>query len=1490
MAETTIKVRAEVTGLSDLEKAKSLLESIGQTKISPAGVNGLVSEINKVTEASKKAESSLKRLAEIKPGKIGNSLVEGIQKASEQASKLEAKLKSVGDIKSDGVGSKMSEGLVKASESANKLKATIKEVSAVNGERFGLQTNEALLKATGSSNKIKESIRQSVQAQSELASNTKKVMNAEKEAAAVFQKGTKARQEAMRSYSEPLSGGKQPGKIRSALKEAFGMYTLGQLGANAVMAAGDGFKNLLKGGLDYISEQQSSNVAWSSNARAVNQLLGRRMSTRQANRFAKGMVSDLTGLAASAGNDYKMVSDAALAFYATGAGVSTAGNKKKTLQLTKDMLNLQDAGGMNDEEMGRFIQSVARTLDQDKITGNCLNQLKQFNSNIEDYLEKAHKKRTGRKGTVRDFTGDDLVEALHMMGMAPGISNASKRMNQSLAGVRRSTKYGLKRMTGEFEKKVGEGLNKAFGGDGKLFSRITGWFNNKKATEGFVNQLAKKTTGVVTTTGKVAREAYNVGKDVYNLAKPYAKTFIGSFADTFKSVGRGLSTAYNTIKGYGQKIANVFPKGLSSRFNSVGQSFSSMAGKATAFLTMTRGLTKIPLLGKGVERAVRPLLSLTEKIPVVGKGLTSIISKITGIKPRQELSASKTMQSAANTMMEAANRMNGSATRPDLVAGKKVPQSKGYGDIMYNRNGEPIGFWDGEGGSLYYDAKGRVKRPASGKGAFKGEYDPWLGADFVEGSPLSTRMARYHTGGVKVPTPRSNKLMIRGYSMLDQLENTRAGLNTSMRGIKVLYGKSLIKAGEVGERVATSFVGRSASMLGRGIRTGAGAVGKYGMPGVNALFAGMEAMAVLGSTQKGSLARHKGVGKAVGSGIGSTLGMVAGGVLGAGSPAAIMAGGIAGDWLGGAIGGWIGGKTGGSKSKPRKTGPTWSQRQQSKAEAQYNKDNFIQGYNDVYKQAGAKPTLSGKRAYSLLNSAQKSSAKARTAAMHYQDAVAAGDVAGMAKYQSQMQRQVEKQDNRDIRSASSRLSKAKRSRSKAYNKAFDEAMRSLSGAEGFGMSKSQKRKIASARARSSKGYKSAKKAVTKASKAHSKAISKYEKDTGKKYKGSLKMKTSGGKQVSKLLKSAKKVKGTHKSKVSAKVSGDKKVDKLSKSMKKVKGNKKAKVTAKVSGDKKVSKLSKSMKKVKNKKAKVKVSTTGEKKVTKLSKSMKKVKNKHAKVAVKTSGSSKVKKLSSDIRKVKGKNAKVSVRVSGTGKVNSLKSAIARVKNKTAKVTAQVTGKGKVDALRSAIRSLKGKSVSVSAKVSGTSAVRSLVSAIAAVRSKHVTISATVSKHGHLATGTPGASRSFGVPALATGTPAATTNKWSSNGGTKKGIYLVNDSPDSDFVEAFKTKDGTIGLFPRQRNLLVPLAEGTQVLNAKETKKRFPKLEKGTKKFDVPEHADNSQTKNNKTTGNVINITVNVNGGGFGTSATNLGNTIANAIGEKLRQQFPLAEI
>lgn len=1588
--ETTLRANVKVSGLSELEKANSLLKEVDRTlsglgkSSSSNGLSGLISSINKAKTEAKELESALKQVDSVSFSKIGTSATEGLSKAETKATELKSKLEQATRIKGEGFGKSIGEGVSSADRSVDKLKGSVKE---------------------------------SISAEKELASAAKSVAEAESRSASAAEKGASARKQAANSAKQErerqvasASGyqavserpAKKEGKITGAIRDVAGMYTLGNLAANGIMSAGEGIKELFGSGLSYISQQQASEVSWASNARSVNKLLGKNMSASQATKFSKGMVKDIQNVATQAGNDYGQVSDAALAFYATGAGVSTAGNKKKTLQLTKDMLNLQDAGGMNDEEMGRFISSVAKTLDQDKLTTERLNQLKAFNPNIDEYLERAHKQRTGKDAKKPgEYTGNDLVEALHMAGMAPGVSDASKKMNQSLQGTQRAVKNGMVRMTAGFEEQLGKALNKSFGGDGKLFSRITDWFNDPKKTESFTKKMANGTAGVVTTAGHTGKEALDVAKQLYDVAKPVGGGFGSGFIGQVKTFKRGLVDAYHGVKDTINNVTGMIPKGTKKNLTDFGKSLGQNAGKGSAYLLGIRALSKVPGIGKLTTKAFQPLLGLTSKVPVVGKGLSGLLSKVTGIKQIKDVkenAAAGKMQNAANTMMSAANKMNSGN-----------PASKSFSRTA-----------------------GNLDERTSSVLSTLPEGNPWdtggLTRQELYHGANTTRYARARDNS----NAWFNKAYNRGQEILGPV-GTRQRANAGL--ITRIKGGFLSGVGRAGQKVfGESRVGnalyRGTLATGRGIRAAGKFIGK-GAPGMNALFAGMDALTVLGTTKSGSLARHKGIGGAIGGGVGSTLGMAAGSFLG---PVGTAVGGIAGQWLGNKAGEWLGGMLGGSKSssKPKKS---WSQTQNEKAERAYAKQQFAKGYDQMYQQAGQKTPVSAASAYRTFSAAQKGNSKAILASKNFQDAINAGDLASAEKYRKQMASQVKAEDAKDIRSAQKSLSSAKKSQSKAYGEAYKRALTSLKAdPNSHSFSNKQLKKLAKATALSDRDYKRAasrtktaqsklsskkrkyktetgedykpkrkkatvrakakgaknvkklsratrgvksKKASVKAKTSGSKKVKQLSKDT-KKFKGkkatvkaktsggkkvkqlskdtkkvknkkaSVKAKTSGGKKVKQLAKDTKKVKNK-KAKVTAKTKGSKNVKKLSKDLKKVK-NKKASVKAKTSGSKKVKKLSKDLKKVKNKKAKVsvktsgssllkklsnlikkvknkkatvKAKTTGNSKVKQLSKDLKKVKNRNVKVTVKTSGSSKVKSLSRDIKRLKGKSVRVTARASGTSAVNKLKGSIRSLKNKTARVTAhtsgtsqvtrlkgaingvknknvsvlaKVTGTGQVKALTSAINTVKGKKVSVVANVSGTSQVRALVSAINAVHSKTVSITANVHKNGHLATGSPGAVAAFSR--LATGTPrfalakGTTTAQWSANGGVKKGTYLVNDAPGADFVEAFMTKAGTIGLFPKQRNLLVPLDEGTQVLNAQDTKKRFPRLEKGTLSFGG-NATNNHQTSNNSqkvvqnhNTFN-INVTVDTKGGPVDKKTIQ---KIANEIAEKLTIAFPETEV
>ncbi len=1658
--KATIEANIKVTGLSELEKAESVLKSIDKAlsslgKGNSGGFSGMYSDLNKIQVEARQLEANLKDVKNVNLSNVGDKASEGLKKAGNAAEKLTSELKNADRINLTDIGTKASDGLTKAKNQADQLNAELKRASQIDGRMAGRKISEGLKLADRDADNLSASIKKSTSAERELANAAKQVAQAEKERANAAKQGAQAREQAAqaskRAAQEQLQVAKQqekePGKIRSAFKEAIGAYTLGNLGANAIMSAGQGIRNIFSGGFDYIKEQQTSQVAWSTNAQSVAKVLGNEMSAKEAQKFSKKMTRDLQGLALSAGNDYSMVSDAALAFYATGKEVSTAGDKKKSMMLTKDMLNLQDAGGLNDAQMQNFVQAVAKSLDQNALSSERMQQLLAANPLYDDFIKKAFKERTGNdwvqgENKYSEFTGEDVVNATHMMASLNGVKNASENMNNSLEGVIRSMKNGSKFLAGNYLSKMAEQLNKSFGGDGKLFSRLSSFFTDEKKMSKTADALAKSSSKVVDSIGKTAREFYNVGKDFTKLAKPFASGFAKDFVNEIKDIAGGVKSAYGTLKSTAGKIKDKLPKGSGKVFSDISNTLGSATGKATAFLVAIRGFSKLPGMAGVAQKIMSPLMNTLGKLPIVGKTLSGIISKITGIKPQRELSAASKMQGAADKMMAAANKMNGGGpggSDSGATGTKNSPQ-----------------IFDEDGGTFYRDKNGRVKKPFKGKGAFKGEFNPYLGMDYVPGK--TTRVGRYHTGRTVVATPRSNALIARGTEILEAAQTTRSG-----RGRwNTLKGNTLVKLGNAGSTIASSGVGRGVSAVGRGLR-GAGTFLKGGAPMMNAAFSGLEALTVMGTTKSGSLERHQGVGSAVGSGVGATIGMAAGSLLG---PVGTIAGGALGGWLGGKAGEWFGGKYNEKYGKkPQKSHSQKVSEAQQKALDRINSRQWQDAYTGAMSADAENPQeaakgykAQAKKNYKLMEVAAKSTSdKAQEAQMELDNAIASGNKDGIAKWEKELAKEIKKDDTKKVKSASKQAekksSKVKDLENAVYKKQLEDVNKGIiSGRK----SKKEREKEAKRRTKElldqDKDYKKAKSEADKAKKALDKAKKEYKDHNGEAYKapkkktgaskkesapkknsgkngshkktsGSKKasdktanyrkkeadnakkatkasqdlakarkaldktkpgpkaktsksksknfgsdsskkalananksakalakanksmkgiknkkakvaIKTSGQKDLKKAASSMKKLKNK-KTKASIKLSGEKKLGKANKDLKKLK-NKKAKVTLNVSGQKKITKGTKDLKKIKNKKAKVTASVSGQAKLKRLTSDMKRVKNKRAKVTASVSGQNKVRAIGKDIgkvknkkatvsvsavggaklgtlntniKRVKGKNVKVTAQASGQGKVQGLSGAIKQVKDKNAKVTGTVTGTDKVKGLHSAINNLKDKAVKALANVSGTSQVQALVSAINAVRSKTVTITANVKKNGNAAAGTPGARSAFSR--LWTGTPSfgnttsspAGGGSWASNGGAKAGMYLVNDAPGTDFVEAFKLKNGLVGLFPKQRNLYVPLEEGTQVLNAKDTKKMF-KLEKGTPSFDlkmpnlrklakgtpgqntVVEKGD-TNVQNSTTNNNTFNINVTVNGK---SDDQNLANMIANAIGEKLLQQFPATEV
>ena len=117
------------------------------------------------------------------------------------------------------------------------------------------------------------------------------------------------------------------------------------------------------------------------------------------------------------------------------------------------------------------------------------------------------------------------------------------------------------------------------------------------------------------------------------------------------------------------------------------------------------------------------------------------------------------------------------------------------------------------------------------------------------------------------------------------------------------------------------------------------------------------------------------------------------------------------------------------------------------------------------------------------------------------------------------------------------------------------------------------------------------------------------------------------------------------------------------------------VSASVSGIKSVNALAKAVKAIKGKhKITVKAKASGSKSINKLARSVKKVAGKH-KVTIKTKGLKSLKSLYKAAKRIKGSTHRVKVKTSGTAGLKKLRSAISSVASESKKATKSIKGKG-----------------------------------------------------------------------------------------------------------------------------------------------------------------------------------------------------------------------
>lgn len=1221
-------------------------------------------------------------------------------------------------------------------------------------------------------------------------------------------------------------------KLGGSFKEAAGMFSLGMLGANAVMGVFDGVKNMVSGGWETLNDRQRGQAMWATSISDAHGTSGSALTSQSSKANDQIMMTAL-----KAGNNFDEANSFAKQIYSSDAGVYS-GSLGKTNHMLKGIFNIQDANALNDREMEQFKTAVGNVGDTGKMSGTIAKSFNLLDGKITRSIRKEYEKETGHELGKNKQGGWDWASVSAEMayrgidnyGNSGGIAKASERYNSTLPGVIRSVKEGSKDYISQVMKTFGDEVAKG-GGFSDVLGKISKAFTSKSLITN-ADQFASKLSGLANALGTGIKEI-----------APYAKTFGSGFMSGVKGTFNIIKMGVDQLKSFGSAIGKMIPEGSQKHIMDAVQAVGKFAGVAAT-----------------VAASMKVLKGGASLLGDAGKGIKGILTGIT----RSKTTGDSVFSRATSQFSAAVSRFAGASGVKNAagMAGDSLP------------------------GGFSKDAKGKYHRA-------NGQY-----ASDAEIAQLETRTGRR---ALASEAEASAGVFGRLFSKGQELKGV-AGIAGETGRLAKNAGLLSRMGGSLATTVGKAGMAVSASKLGT-VVSGIGKAGKFlgkGMPLLNGLFAGIDVMSTMATTQKGSLARHKGVGSAVGNGVGATIGGALGSALG---PFGTVAGAMAGGWLGGKAGSWIGGMFGGTKDdKPKQTVAQRNaeavNKAQTAAQATMAKQDFasnMAAYGYDKKNAN--------ELYSQINKGTNSKSKAKQiAAARMQEAIDAGDAAAISKWQSKLNKQngilpgQENVDNRPKRIKARQVSLSDdkgAKKAEANAKAVSKANKSVKAPKGTDWNKyalnAQK-----ASQKADKEFKKSAKSIGKtkiAPKSDKKGFDKVNRDAKSGMNKATKTVKSGAKKTQKAGKDAFKFK-TSKSgfnklnrdaksgmnKVNRTVkSGSKKVQRSGKNIFKFKSSKSGfnklnsqaksginKVARTVkSGVKKVQNAGKNVFKFKSSKSGFnQLNSTARSGMSRVART---VKSGATKIQNAAKNAFKFKAASSGFNQLNSQAKSGISRVTSTIKSGSSKwdSAIQSSLSKAASTMSSQFSKmaSTASSKSSAIASSMAKIGTVAS--AAASKVNALQSAIDRLKSKTITITANVTGKGaaKLATGTPGAKSAFAslVPRYAKGT---------TQGGHGGGLALVNDAKGANWREAFMLPNGLVGLFPNKRDLMMPLPTGTQVLNGDDTKKMFPRYASGT---DGAKKAFGGGSMGN------INITVNISGNASASDA----NVIGNTIGEKL---------
>lgn len=333
----------------------------------------------------------------------------------------------------------------------------------------------------------------------------------------------------------------------------FGAHLLASGVINAWQSLTNHISDAVKAGADYEKEQQKMQATW--------------LTLTGTAKKSDSMVKTINELSVKTGQAVDVVNELEQGFYHLHS------SKKESDELTKSMLNMSDAVGLNSQQIQAVTQDMVNGLSRGKANAGMLNQISQYFPMFREQLAKYETQvHHGKKVTVADLaamaksgqiSANDIEKTFNQLGSGK-YDKAADNMLKTMVGMERTIKARVPALLGDMEKPIMTAKN-------PLYAAVAKWVSDPRTDKEFTKVGRSASQGINTITKAFARafgiksapQAMNramnsLAKGVTDASKSIARNApeIKDLLVTLKSLGGiGFKTLIDSLK-----IANFLLK------------------------------------------------------------------------------------------------------------------------------------------------------------------------------------------------------------------------------------------------------------------------------------------------------------------------------------------------------------------------------------------------------------------------------------------------------------------------------------------------------------------------------------------------------------------------------------------------------------------------------------------------------------------------------------------------------------------------------------------------------------------------------------------------------------------------------------------------------------------------------------------------------------------------------------------------------------------